>query len=340
MSGNFVQRGEPAIFDKWIRTEMALNGGADIVVELPELFSLSSAEGFAAGGIQILNSLNCIDYISFGCETNNFSLLNSVADMLAFEPDNFKTALKEELSLGVSYAKARSNAVLKIIPECKDILSLPNCILAIEYLKALKRTGSSIQPFFVERIGKYTDSNMNTQYPSAYAIRKSLKSGELTSNFKCIFPEDIFPLLLYKLRTMSLKEISSLAEVSEGLEYRIKSSASAAVDYPSLIENIKSKRYPEARIKRILIYSLLNITKDIMQAKSISHIRVLGVKQKSIPILKEICKCSKIPIVSNPKDFKDDISEHISSISSDIYGILSVPAKKANRNYTEKLIIL
>ena len=156
MSGNFVQRGNTAVLDKWTRAKMAILNGVDLVIELPCIYSISSAENFAMGAIKILNSLKIVDTISFGTETDDISLLQEFADILTDEPEEFKSLLSHELSKGISFPKARENALLMYLNDIRryaNVLSSPNNILAIEYLKALKETNSPIVPMAVKRIG-------------------------------------------------------------------------------------------------------------------------------------------------------------------------------------------
>ena len=156
MSGNFVQRGNVSIVDKWIKTKMALLNGIDLVIELPCIYSISSAENFALGAIKILNSLKIVDTLSFGCELNDLSVLKEFAHILKEEPAEFKSLLAHELSSGISFPKARENALLMYLNDLRkyaNVLSSPNNILAIEYLKALDTTMSNIEPLAIKRVG-------------------------------------------------------------------------------------------------------------------------------------------------------------------------------------------
>lgn len=190
MSGNFVQRGEPAVFDKALRTEMALRCGADLVLELSTRFACGSAEYFAAGAVSLLNGLGCVDCLCFGSEAGNLSILSEIAEILAAEPENYKSTLREALKTGVSFPAAREKALAEILctPSKKDILGVavtpaqlhelltqPNNILGIEYLKALKKSGSSIKPVTIQRIGNsYHDTDITGQFTSATALRKHI----------------------------------------------------------------------------------------------------------------------------------------------------------------------
>ena len=186
MGGNFTQRGESSIVDKWTKAEMALAGGVDLVIELPTLYSVSSAENFADGAIKILNSLKVVDHISFGSECKELNKLNIIANILYEESKEFKTILSEELQKGISFPKARENAVINYLKDKSylNILSEPNNILAIEYLKSLKKHRSKIKPVLVPR---KNSGHLNLDYTgtisSATSIRNMIKTGN-TKNLK------------------------------------------------------------------------------------------------------------------------------------------------------------
>ena len=205
MSGDFVQRGAPAIADKFTRTRMALQSGADLVLELPVYYSLGSAEYFAGGAVSILDSLGCIDYLCFGSESGNIKPLTQIAQVLAYEPEDFKTALSDELRSGQSFAKARQNALLSVLSKSSEqsnivsLLSSPNNILAIEYIKALIARNSSIVPFTIKRIGEGYNSSRKSEFSSASAIRDFI-----IASFQIIFQIKkislrIIQILLYLL---------------------------------------------------------------------------------------------------------------------------------------------
>lgn len=340
MSGAFTQRGEPAIFDQWVRTRMALEGGADMVLELPVLFSLSSAESFAFGSVLILAAAGC-NTLSFGAEAPNFEVLSRIASILTDEPEIYQKSLAAELSRGVSFPSARTAALRATLPTLDpNILTAPNNILAIEYLKALKKMGSPMQPYILQRKGNYLSTEMQCDYPSAMAIRQAYKEGSFVATTPCVFPEAMFSPVVYKLRTMSLKEIALLPDVSEGLEYRIKNAANTALNWEDLIEKIKSKRYTRTRIQRILAYALLHISKkDMAHSAQIPYIKILGIKKESLCLMRMLRE-APIPFVTNPKDFKDTLHCKTNAIATDIYGILADPPMSANRHFTERLIVL
>ncbi len=337
MSGNFVERGDAAMLDKWERTKMALSSYCDLVIELPTLYSVASAEYFAQGSINILNALNCVDYLCFGAESDNINMLKEIAKILADEPDAFKNELKESLSDGVSYPKARCESIVKLLKnkypknEIEQILEMPNNILAIEYLKSLIKTNSSISPVAIKRIGdSYHSLDINSEYPSASAIRNTLLNEEL-SKVKSALPESSFKILsesynmgtypisidnfekeiFYKIATMTNKEISNILDVEEGLENVISNSIRGTYTLEELINKIKSKRYTQSRIQRILIHILLNIRKDLMTEykEKAMYARVLGIGSKGKKLLSYISSTSSIPVITSLSTFMKNATE-------------------------------
>lgn len=329
MSGNFTQRGDTSLIDKWAKTEMALKQGIDLVIELPTLYAISSAENFADGAVKILNSLGIIDYISFGSEIGEIKPLDDVATVLSKEPKDFSEILKRQLRSGLSYPKAREIAIQMYFgtsPIYTEALQNPNNILGIEYLKALKRSKSNITPITIKRnYNSYNSNDVKNGVASATAIRTMImqkknihtvvpyetyeiierltEEGKIVSSLK-VFEKEI----IYNLRKMTITEIANLADVTEGLENKIKQASNMTNDLDELIQKIKSKRYTETRIRRILLYSLLNITKKDMtiSKKVMPYIRVLGFNKHGKRIISAIAENNpKIKIVVSVKKFLD-----------------------------------
>ncbi len=373
MSGNFTQRGEPALIDKWTRAKMALENGIDLVIELPTLYSVSSAENFANGCIKILDSLNIVDYISFGSECNDITILDDIASVLYDEPADYKTMLSHELSKGVSYPKAREKALMLYLNDIRrfaNILSEPNNILGIEYLKALKRQNSTIQPVTIKRKdSSHNDKSISdsSSIVSASAIRNTCMSSDISllqnvmpmSSFKHLsnnikkghIVKNIFSYdkeIIYTLRKMSTSEIANLPDVSEGLEFAIKSAANSCNSVIELLSMIDSKRYTKTRIQRILIYAILGITKkDIQISKNIKpYIRILGFNNRGRGLLSEISKRNrKLEIITSVKKFIDkNPSKNLTLLiekdiwASNVYTLGFEYESKANLDFTEKLI--
>ena len=367
--GNFTQRGETSIVDKWTKAEMALANGADLVIELPTLYNVSSAENFADGAVKILNSLKVVDSISFGAETDNISNLNIIANLLYEEPNEYKEILNEELKKGTSFPKAREEAIIKYLDDksFKAILSEPNNILAIEYMKALKKYKSEIKPICIKRkdVGHFATDYIGEIASGTY-IRNKINRGKIEDIKKLVTPpsytilsEEVHMghivrdivlfenIMIYNLRKMSVEEIANLPDVSEGLEHLIKKAANSCNTIEEFINIVKSKRYTETRIKRILLYSLLNITKkDIaMSKKVIPYIRVLGANSKGKVLISNISRLNpKLKIVTSVKKFMDGNPDRnlktmmdIDINATNVYTLGYEKDSWSNLDYTKKI---
>jgi len=373
ISGNFTQRGSTAIIDKWSRAEMAIKNGVDLVIELPVLYATSSAENFADGAIKILDSLKVVDYISFGAETSDIDILNNFADILYKEPLKYRSFLTHELKKGISFPKARENALLMYLNGNRkfiNVLSSPNNILGIEYIKALKKHKSNIKPISIARFETgYNDVTYSGNIASATAIRNIVKNGGFEALRK-LLPNSSYSVLIdnikqghivpdlsvfekqiiYNLRSMYPEEISELAEVSEGLEHSLKNAADSCNTLEELLGKIKSKRYTSTRLQRILLYSLLNITKkDIeLSKRTMPYIRVLGLNKRGKFLISEIAKAnSKLEIVTSVKKFVDKTTnKNIKSMiekdiwATDVYTLGYQFDSSSNLDFTKKLLTL
>lgn len=377
MTGNFTQRGNTSVINKWEKAKMALNGDADLVIELPTIYSISSAENFASGAVKILNELGIVDTISFGMEANDVSTLNNIANVLVNEPPEYKTILEHELGKGNSFPKARENALMMYLNDIKryaNVVKGSNNILAIEYLKALKKQKSSIVPFGVKREKVYYNSTkIIDEYASATGIRNLLLHNQIEEVRKVV-PAKSYSILLnnlrqgtyvldiiayndeiiYKLRSMTVKQIANLPDVSEGLEYLIKDVSNKTNNLIELINGIKSKRYTQTRIQRILLYALLGITKkDMEMSKKITpYIRVLGCSEKGKILLSQIN--SKAKVITSLKKYEVSNKNkrfcigkqkalnrilEIDKTATDIYTIGYKKDSKAGLDYTKGLIL-
>ena len=333
MTGNFAQRGDVSIVDKWAKTEMALLGGVDLVIELPVLYSISSAENFADGAIKILNSLKIVDNIAFGSETKDINLLDRIAEVLCNEPKEYRTLLSHELSKGISYPKARENALMMYLNDVRrfaNVMSSPNNILGIEYLKALRKSKSNILPVCIPRVGAgHNDTTYSKNIASATAIRNLVAANQYnTLDFKRLVPISTYSILtenikkghvvnsltnyekeiLYAFRKMSIEEIANLPDVSEGLEYKLKNAANSCNSLVEFFNIVSSKRYAKTRISRILVYGLLGITKkDIALSKSTTpYVRVLGFNENGRRLLSMIASANpKLPLITSVKKFEE-----------------------------------
>ena len=373
ISGNFVQRGNTSIINKWKKARMALLNGVDLVIELPTIYSISSAENFAEGAIKLLNSLGVVDTISFGMETNDISTLNNIANVLYNEPKDYVTILSHELKSGNSYPKARENALMMYLNDIKryaNVMSGSNNILGIEYLKALRRTKSTITPIGIKREKVlYNDKYIVDEFASATAIRKMLMTKELNDISK-VMPRNSYLLLgeelkkghyvidisrfekeiIYTLRKMTAEEIAKLPDVSEGLENSIKNAADSCNTLDELINIVKTKRFTQTRIQRILLYSLLGIDKKQMEiSKRVTpYARVLGFNNKGKELISEMMKLNpKLDIVTSVKRYIDDVANKNLTemlekdiLATNIYTLGYYSDSYSNLDYTNKIEIL
>jgi len=373
MTGNFAQRGDVSIVDKWTETEMALLGGVDLVIELPVLYSISSAENFADGAIKILNSLSIVDNISFGSETQDINLLDRIAEVLCNEPKEYKTLLSHELSKGISYPKARENALMMYLNDVRrfaNVLSSPNNILGVEYLKALRKTKSNILPVCIPRVGAgHNDTTYSKNIASATIIRNLVTSNKYdTLEFKRLVPLTTGSILsenikkghiitglhnfekeiLYTLRKMSILEIANLPDVAEGLEYKIKQAANSCNSLIEFFNIVSSKRYTQTRISRILVYALLGITrKDMQLSKSVTpYVRVLGFNKSGKKLLSMISEANpKLPLITSVKKFEEsNKNKNLQAMlakdiwATDVYTLGYEFDSWAGLDYTKRLI--
>ncbi len=377
MSGNFVQRGNTSIVNKWKKAEMALLNGVDLVIELPTIYSVASAEGFSLGAIKLLNNLKIVDAISFGTETSDFAALNNISSIVNEEPMKYKSILNSELKKGLSFPKARENALMLYLNDNKrydNILNTPNNILAIEYLKALKKIKSIIQPIPIKREKVYYNDNVIVdEFASATAIRKLLKNEEF-SEIRKVVPKSTYQILeketelgnvvldlsryekeiIYNLRRMTVSEIAELPDVNEGLEHSLKNAANYSNDITNLINIVKTKRYTVTRIQRILICVLLGITKrDVGMAKKTEpYIRVLGFNEKGKELISRINKQNpKATVITSVKKFQDKNNNNKNSkiykrlldidiFSTNVYTMACKSESLANLDYTKNMVIL
>ena len=333
MSGSFVQRGDIAITDKFARAKAALANGCDLVVELPTVYSLSSAERFAKGGVELSKALNA-DILCFGAENNDIDKLTAVSDI--FYDDDFKQSLKKHLSNGEYYPKAVSLSVEEILSqEYSEILNGPNNTLAIEYIKALK--GSSISPVAIKRTGASHDSEKTSNnIASATHIRNLIRDNTAYDKFTQMRIDnhtDIKKLetaILYKLRTMSKEEIENLPDVAEGLHNRIYDCCRKSNSFIELLTSLKTKRYTLARLRRIVMFALLDITKKDTQ-QDIGYIRVLGMSDKGSKLLKN----AKLPLVCNLADnysLLNDNAKRMIDIDLKAYEVASLSSVDGFKN--------
>lgn len=316
MSGDFIQRGGPAWTDKFLRTEMALAGGADLVFELPVHFAAASAESFALGGVSLLHQLRFVDGICFGCECGNLEALSTLADYLVTQEQPIHEQIQERLSRGISYPAARAELLTETFPDLTTanpgLLTDPNNILGIEYLKALRRLDSSMKAFLIPRHGgAYHDISMEQKYPSASAIRSYYaKTGTLppqgipastrnilnkhTTRFP-LTEDDLSDLLYYKLRSMDA-DAYTVCDMTPELWNRIQKQLPYYQTFSQFTERLKTKQYTHTRIQRVLLHLLLDLhpTGDYT-----AYARLLGFRPSHSALLRTE---TAIPILTKVAD--------------------------------------
>ncbi len=300
MSGNYVQRGEPAIFDKWTRAKAAALCGADLVLELPVTYALRSAEGFAAGGVEILDRMGCIDGLCFGSETDDINIIMSTAK--ALDTPEFSQKLKKELKSGVSFPTARQLA-LEAMGEDGSVLETPNAILAVEYCKALLRRNSAIQPLLIHREGDY-HGGTDPDAPSASFLRTQ-------TDWHGYVPEDALACFagvprhsvaagqrawLARLRSMEEAEFERLPFGSEGLWRKVLSACRTEPTLEAIVQAAKSKRYTRTRLMRLLLCAYLGITEEML-AQPAPYVRVLAVNGRGQRVLRQAKQDGELPLL-------------------------------------------
>lgn len=321
MSGHFLQRGEPASFNKWLRAKMAVLGGVDLVIELPSAFAVRSAQYFAEGGVRLLASLGIVSHVCFGAE---YDCIDSLR--LAAAATNDKKTTEQgiaNMKQGHTYARSLSQSISKATGIEQSILSSPNNILAIEYLRAIDKFAPEITPIVIKRqASNYHDSDINSTFASATAIRKALEEyGALNELLCSTMPassvkllatalaqglgpvrfESLAAPLLYLLRTLPPGEFEQITGISEGLHYKVCASALKAGSIRELLNHLKSKRYTLTRLQRMLIHILLDTRKpDIELWNNIGpqYARVLAFNEHGRDMLKAIGRQTAFPVIT------------------------------------------
>lgn len=341
MSTSFTQRGEVAVTDKFTRAKSALLGGADLVIELPVAYAVSNAEVFAKSGVKLLSSFSDLSSLAFGCETDDIGLLKKAVS--AHRDTAVQALVAEKMQGGSYYPKALETAVREIYGnDTADILSTPNNVLAVEYLKALSQ---NIIPLPIQRKSVSHDSAVTANgFASASYIREQLKKGGDISEFvpyepcTLAFPENLENAILYKLRSMSADEIRNLPDVTEGLENRIFSAVREYNSVNEILFAVKSKRYTLARLRRILVSALLGITKEI-QGITPCYARVLGFTDEGAKALKS-CNLPVITSVKKGLAMGGDIEKLLKTeiFATDVFSLAVNPPQKCGADFTTPII--
>lgn len=363
MSGNYVQRGEPAIVDKWTRTLCALKNGVDLVLELPVPYVLSSAESYALGAVKIMQALGCIDWISFGSENGNLHQLEGTADAVLASETN--ALLREYLSEGLPFSRAREQAVLDLYGEgIAAVLKTPNNILAVEYLKALRCTGAGIRPIAIQRQGAAHDSQReDPAYVSATYLRHmifqkrwpALKAKMPDNAREILFqqisagaapcrPEKLETAFLAALRRLSPENLVSAPDIGEGLENRLYRAIRESTSLQEVMEKTKSKRYTLARIRRILWNIFLEIPAQFHRLPP-PYLRVLGMNDAGREILRAAKQTAALPVILKAKDTRrltpgQKAFYTLEAQSTDLYTLALPAPQKCGMDMTTEIIVV
>lgn len=336
LGGNFMQRGTPAIMDKYTRAKAALSCGADLVLELPAYYAAGSAEYFAMGAVSLLDKLGCVTHLCFGSECGDAPLLKEIAGILLEESPEYKECLQSHLRSGQTYPSARSSALLKIAPQLSahiNVLNTPNNILGIEYMQSIMKQNSSILPLTTRRYGsRYHDLRLGINQSSATALRQALWSGVSLSELRNQMPEasytifeeylqnncllrtdDFSEILYYKLLEERDHGFSDYVDVSPNLSERICNNVYNFEGFEAFCNLLKTKEVTYSRISRCLFHILLNMRKDdldnyINQSGITPYARILGFKKESSPLLSELDRYTRIPLVTKLADASGQLS--------------------------------
>ena len=344
MSGNFVQRGEPAVIDKYARTRAALKAGADIVIELPVYYALSSAENFARGAVLTLNEMKAAS-ICFGAETDNADCLAKISRTIISESPEYKTILNKVLAEGLSFPAARQTALLEYLPECKDIISGSNNILAIEYIKAILCNNLNMTYYPVLREGAgYNDDTDNAEFASAFGIRKMLMSDEhdrlktyltpvmyeeISNSKNCpLFPDDFSNIFNHKMlflkqqcninHTDFAEKLAEYEDITAELANRFAAAFTGRDNIAEFAMKVKSKNIVYSRICRCIMHIILEIRKSMSDLyNNIPYIRLLGFNKTGQQYLGSIKKELDVPFITKAADYKNELIFDLAC--SDIY---------------------
>lgn len=342
MSGSFTQRGEVALTDKFSRAKTALENGVDLVLELPTVYAVANAQRFAYCGVQIAKSFDCVNYLAFGCESGNVDSLKNALN--AVENPEVNKIISEKMSNGDYYPRALQSAVREIFgDETAEVLSSPNNILAVEYLKNLTETDK--KPLAVKRVGTAHDSDKACdEFASASLVRSMLRQGQNADKYvpsvmeKITFPENLERIMLYKLRMMSAKDFSLLPDVNEGLENRIFDAVRSYNSLNEIISSVKTKRYTHARLRRIMTCALLDITENL-QSTPIEYVRVLGFTKEGASLLKN-CNVEVVTSVAKTMKKESNISRLLEKdvLATDIAALAYNDVGRFGNDYLQQIV--
>lgn len=352
MSGNFCQRGEMAVLDKYTRAKHAVLAGADIVFELPTCFAVAPAEIFALGAIKLLSGIKGEKCLYFGTEVGEKQDFIDIARASLNESKQFKAVLKQELTSGVSYAKARANALKQTTSGLNlQLLDSSNSILGIEYQKAIEFFDKSIDIHPVIRENNHTSLDTDREFPSAMAIRNLIETGKIKKTKKLVpkfvyndLPttiNDIDDVAIFKLIENDSKFISQVADCTEGLENRIKALAVHSNNLPNLLEKLETKRYTKTRLQRIIVNNMLGITRDFTEKclKNKLYLKVLAVADDKKDILSSLQSCD-ISLITRKSDADNLCGTAKTCFEKDVFAnrIYNVINKKTSNEFEMKIV--
>ena len=363
MSGSFTQTGNISTLDKFTKAKIAAEYGVDLIIELPTIYATASSEYFATGAVSLLNELGIVDCICFGSECKDIQILNNISTKLIQNENNIWEDIKLQ-DKNNTFAKSRSNVLAKYLNDDEmEEISKPNNILGIEYIKALKKLNSNITPYLIQRNSSdYNETNLtdnNLNFTSATSIRNAIKNNDIQSinkyiptqiydkliTSKVLLNSDIYNILKYKIISINESQISNIHEVTEGLENRLIKHIMTVKNYDELINVMKSKRYIENKIKRILINILLQIDKEnfrnVIDSKS-NYAHILAMSSNGSTLLSNISKLSNIPVFTsisndliNKQDKQIKYMINLDIYSSNIHSLLT--NTNLNKDFTNKL---
>lgn len=353
MDGSYTQRGTAACLSKWDRARMALRCGADAVFELPALFAVRTADVFARGGVAALGGLG-VDVLSFGSETGDAGLLMRLAELREKEPECVAEAVRQNLSKGMSHARAWGCAAAETLGVSAEMLNAPNMILGAEYIRAIRNLGFDMEINPVVRRGDYHGENLDGEgFASATAIRAAMNDGRLEDALGSVPPEVRVvlqnagtmhapdDLLLHRLRNMTEAELAALPDVAEGLERRVKQCAETAATAEELIDAVKCKRYTRARLSRLTAHAMLGLTQELAQNHpDPTYARLIGMRAEAKPLLAELKKRATLPIVSDPVKLKNDPIFQLECRATDLRALQcnQKEDRRSGQEFTQKFV--
>ncbi len=386
MSGNFVQRGAPAIADKYVRAKAALLHGADLVIELPAIFSLSSAEGFARAGVKLLTQLGLVDVLCFGAEGSVAPILENAADIFLKEPDDYRMVLKQQLSKGQSYPAARTRALFTTASafrspagpddriQAEQILSSPNNILGIEYIKACRQLQSDMRPLAIPRLqSDYADTKLRAPYASATAIRLHMKRHGITEQLSSVIPKralallrqlpcqdawmdesSCYPELMLRLLSETPETLKRHPHTPEWLANRLSHVWQSSTSFDDLVKRCKVKQITYTAISRTLFHCLLNSDRELFEhyhelSVMFPYIRILGVRREAQPLLTACARNAGVHLITNPAKAQLLLDDSTAAAlwKSDLYAAHVYECIQANlrhtpftHEYTRKFLIV